>query len=443
MTDEKVPILALNAFEGGANADWPDDLRRMIGRRQQSFGAGSVLFFREPLVVDHACGQYVFTTDGRRYLDLYNNVPSVGHANPRVAEAVFRQMSTVNAHARYLYDIVETYAERLLATFPAPLSNVIFTCTGSEANDLALRLARIKTGKTGVVVTRAAYHGNTAAVTEISPSSYKIGGPPDHVAVIDAPDPAIHGASVGAGFAQAVAAAIHRLEATGHGFAAFIADSIFSSDGVVDGPAGFLAPVLAEVHGAGGLYIADEVQPGFGRTGEAFWGFARHDIVPDIVTLGKPMGNGYPIAGLVTRPELLGLLNSRFGYFNTFGGTPAAAAAGLAVLDAIAEDGLQENARRVGGYMKERLLAFAEGSNFVTSVRGAGLYLGVGIGDRSPEAAVLGERIVNGLRERGVLIGLAGAYADVLKIRPPLCLQMADVDFFLDALSATWAELSV
>jgi len=441
MTDVNVPILALNAFEGAPEAGWPEDLRRMVARRQQSFGAGSVLFFREPIVVDHAFGPYLVATDGRRYLDLYNNVPSVGHAHPRVAAAVLKQMSKVNAHARYLYDVVETYAERLLARFPAPLSNVIFTCTGSEANDLALRLARLHTGKHGIVVTRAAYHGNTSAVTEISPSSYKQGGPPPFVAIVDAPDPAVYGDDVGAGFAAAVKQAIAGLEAAGHGFAAFVADSIFSSDGVFADPAGFLAPVMAEVHAAGGLYVADEVQPGFARTGSSFWGFERHGLVPDIVTMGKPMGNGYPIGGLVTRPELLALLDSRFGYFNTFGGTPAAAAAGLAVLEVIESEGLQENARVVGAYMKERVEALAAKSNLLAGVRGAGLYLGISVGDGSAAMASLAARIVNGLRERGVLTGLAGANADVIKVRPPLCLQRRDVDTFADALASVVAEI--
>jgi 4-aminobutyrate aminotransferase-like enzyme len=443
MSDARVPILNLNAFGGEAKETLPDDLRRMIDRRRRSFGATSVLFFHEPLIVDHASGQYITTTDGRRYLDLYNNVPSVGHGHPRVAEAVCGQLRQVNAHSRYLYDIVETYAERLLALFPAPLANVIFTCTGSEANDLALRLARLHTGKRGIVVTRAAYHGNTASVTEVSPSSYKAGEPPDYVAVVEAPDPAVHGAEVGPGFARVVSEAIRRLAANGAGFAAFIADSIFSSDGVFDGPAGFLEPVMAEVHAAGGLFIADEVQSGFGRTGEAFWGFGRHGITPDVVTLGKPMGNGYPIGGVVTRPELLALLNSQYGYFNTFGGTPAAAAAGLAVLDVLADEGLQDNARRVGASMKQRVREVAERSNIITDVRGVGLYLGVEIDRGAPRLQGAGERIVNGLRARGVLIGLAGLNANVLKIRPPLCLKEVDVETFIVTLTGVLAALDL
>ncbi len=270
-----------------------------------------------------------------------------------------RQVGELNIHSRYLFDVAHDYAEKLLATFPAELSNLVLTCTGSESNDLALRLAKKASGGSGFVVTRTAYHGNTAAVTEVSPSSYKTGGPPPHVRMVPPPDPAIFGNDVAQGFADAVSGAIAAMEADGIRFAGLLVDTIFSSDGVFADPPGLLKPAIAAVHAAGGLFIADEVQPGFGRTGEGMWGFARHGVMPDVVTMGKPMGNGYPIAGVVTRPEILADFCADFGYFNTFAASPVATAAALAVLEAIEEDGLIANAASVGRHLMGRLEAAA------------------------------------------------------------------------------------
>lgn len=443
MGDPARSILSLNAFDPASLASLDDATGTMVKRRQQNFGAGSVLFYSTPIQPASARGQFIYGTDGRQYLDFYNNVASVGHCHPRVAEAVFRQMQEVNSHSRYLYDVVETYAERLLATYPEPLSKVVFTCTGSEANDLALRIARCCTGAQGIVVTRAAYHGNTAAVTEVSPSSYKKGGPPGHVKVVDAPDPRAYGPDLAGGFAAAIANAIAELKAEGHGFAALLADTIFSSDGVYSDPPGFLAPAVELARAAGGLFIADEVQPGFGRTGGGMWGFARHGVVPDIVTMGKPMGNGFPVGGVVSRPGLMERLVDQFGYFNTFGGTPAAAAAGQAVLDVIEQDGLIAHAAAVGGFLRGELELLAKTSDLITEVRGCGLYFGVSVATERRGAGAnddVASRIVNALRERGVLIGIAGGQADVLKIRPPLCVTRADATKLVEQLAAVISE---
>lgn len=441
--DQFRTILTLNAFDPHASAPLDDSLDRLVKRRLRNSGESSVLFYREPINPVSAQGQFIQGADGWRYLDFYNNVPSIGHCHPRVAEAVYRQMLAVNSHSRYLYETVETYAEELLATFPAELSKVVFTCTGSEANDLALRLARCASGGHGVVVTRAAYHGNTAAVTEVSPSSYKKGEPPAFVKVIDPPDPKLYGPDLAEGFAAAVANAISELKAEGHGFACLLADTIFSSDGVYSDPPGFLAPAVERTRAAGGLFVADEVQPGFGRTGAGMWGFARHGVVPDIVTMGKPMGNGFPIGGVVSRPGLMETLVEQFGYFNTFGGTPAAAAAGQAVLDVIREDGLIANAEAVGRFLRSELIALAKGSEFLEDVRGSGLYIGVSVASRRKGASANDDgasRIVNGLRERGILIGIAGERADVLKIRPPLCVTRADATTLVEQLAAVISE---
>ena len=433
MTEPARQILSLNAFGNETAGVLPVEVSRLVDRRRKSFGAGSILFYDEPLHFVRGEGAYLYASDGRAYLDFYNNVPTVGHCHPKVVEAVRRQVGELNIHSRYLFDIAHDYAEKLLATFPAGLSNLVLTCTGSEANDLALRIAKKATGGTGFVVTEAAYHGNTAAVTEVSPSSYKQGGPPAHVRMVPAPDSARFGDDVAQGFSKAVAGAIAGLEADGFRFAGLLIDTIFSSDGVFADPPGFLAPAIEVVRKAGGLLIADEVQPGFGRTGDGLWGFDRHGVVPDIVTLGKPMGNGYPVGGVITRPALLEAIATEFGYFNTFAASPVATAAAMAVFEAIEEDGLIENARIVGRHLTERLTQL-QGKSRISAIRGAGLYLGIELGHGETPQPDLAAHVVNGLRQIGILIGTAGRYGNVLKIRPPLCVTVAHADRLADAI---------
>lgn len=432
MTGAARQILSLNAFDDDSGG-LPPGLAALVERRKRSFGAGSVLFYEEPLHVVRAEGAYLHASDGRAYLDFYNNVPTVGHCHPKVVEAVRKQIGEFNTHSRYLFYVAHDYAETLLATFPPGLANLVLTCTGSESNDLALRIARKASGGTGFVVTEAAYHGNTAAVTEVSPSSYKNGRPPPHVRVVPAPDPAVFGDDPAQGFAEAVAHAVAGLEADGFGFAGLLVDTIFSSDGVYADPAGFLRPAVEAARRAGGLFMADEVQPGFGRTGGSLWGFSRHGVVPDIVTLGKPMGNGYPIGGVVTRPELLAAFAADFGYFNTFAASPVATAAAMAVLEAIEEDGLVGNAALVGGHLAARLRRL-QSTGRISAVRGAGLYLGVELRDDQGPLPDLAGGIVDGLRRRGILIGTAGRLGNVLKIRPPLCVTIEHADRLADGI---------
>jgi 4-aminobutyrate aminotransferase-like enzyme len=436
----ELEILALNAFDSGAAARLSHATRKAVGRRLGAFGTGSVLFYDEPIEMVSGEGVFMLAADGRRYLDVYNNVPSVGHCHPRVVEAIARQAATLNIHTRYLNAVVDAYAERLLGTFPADIANLVLTCTGSEANDLALRIAEAATGGRGVVVTQAAYHGNTAAVTEVSPSSRPGRSPPAHVRTVPAPDSYRHASKdAGARLAADVAAAIDDLSRSGVRFSALLVDTIFSSDGVHPDPKGLLAPAVEAVHRAGGLLVADEVQPGFGRTGETLWGFARHGIVPDIVTMGKPMGNGFPMGGVALRPELLAAFTAREKYFNTFGGNPVAAAAGLAVLDVIRDEGLVENARDVGDYMMKALRGLARHHPAIGDVRGAGLYVGVEfVADRKSRepAPEIAGAVINGMRERGVLIGAAGPFGNVLKIRPPLSFSRANADMAVEACDA-------
>ncbi|MEM8570737.1 MAG: aspartate aminotransferase family protein [Pseudomonadota bacterium] len=433
-------ILDMNAFDTGVDDTPSDDL---LARRLTNFGKASVLFYSRPIEMVRGRGCWMEAADGTQYLDFYNNVPSVGHCHPRVVEAVCAQLGALNINSRYLHRTTETYLERFKETLPPGDWNVVLGCTGSEANDLALRAATRWTGASGIVVTETAYHGNTSAVIEVSPASLKRGTLLSHVCTVPAPGPRAYGADVRGGFASAVLNAIKTLQDRGHGVAAIIADSIFSSDGVFSDPAGFLSSAVDAVRAAGGLFIADEVQPGFGRTG-VMWGFNRHDLVPDIVTTGKPMGNGYPVSGMATRPEVLARFCEDVGYFNTFGGTPVSAAAGLAVLDVIREEGLADNARRMGGHLLSDLRAIAASYPRVGEIRGAGLFLGIDLvsaEDGEPDPA-LAKSMINGLRDRRVLIGAAGRYGNTLKVRPPLCLTRAEADFFLDAFAATLSHLN-
>lgn len=434
--------LSLNAFQGATRSKLDANTKALLARREKNFGAASVLFYREPLQVVRAEGAWMYTADGRRYLDAYNNVPSIGHSHPRVAEAIAAQSALVNTSTRYLNPIIETYAERLKATLPKSLSNVALTCSGSEANDLAMRIARYATGGEGFIVTESAYHGNTTAVTEISPSALKPGKLARHVRAVPAPGRAAYGADVAGGFAKAVQGAIKSLAKNGIRTAALICDSIFSSDGVFADPKGIMAPAVKVVREAGALFIADEVQPGFGRTGDHLWGFGRHKLTPDIVTMGKPMGNGYPIAGLATRPALLSAYCEEVGYFNTFGGNPVAAAAGLAVLDVIRDEGVQANSKAKGAELRGRIAALANRYPRICEVRGAGLFIGVEFsqdGDLAKPDQESATRVINAMRDRGVLIGAAGRFGNILKIRPPLCITAEQVDLFMDALEDSLA----
>ncbi|WP_288348596.1 aspartate aminotransferase family protein [uncultured Thalassospira sp.] len=431
------PILDMNAFDnhGPQKKDSPQS--DLLERRLRNVGAASVLFYRDPIEMVSASGCWMTAADGTNYLDFYNNVPSVGHCHPKVVSAMANQAARLNINSRYLHQTVETYLDRLKATFPDHLENIVLTCSGSEANDLAIRIAQRAAKARGIIVTESAYHGNTAAVTDISPSAIKRGGLPDHVIAIAPPGKHAYGDNIAAGFADAVHSAAITLKERGHGVAALIVDSIFSSDGVFSNPKGFLRLAVAVIHRAGGVFIADEVQPGFARTGDAFWGFARHDVAPDIVSMGKPMGNGFPMAGIAVRPEMLAAFCEDVGYFNTFAASPVAAATGLAVLDVIRDENLQNNAAVCGAYLREGLQHLAELDGRISDIRGAGLFLGVDLsedGDPTRPSGQLVGDVINAMRRHRVLIGAAGKYGQTLKIRPPLCLKRSEVDFFIEAL---------
>jgi 4-aminobutyrate aminotransferase-like enzyme len=410
----------------------------LVRRRESALGSAYRLFYRHPLELVRGEGARVWDREGVEYLDVYNNVPSVGHAHPRVVAAIAEQAGRLNTHTRYLDEATIAYAEDLLGTFPDHLGNVMFTCTGSEANDLALRIAKAATGNEGVIVTRNAYHGVTTEIAAISPS---LGGPESlapWVRTIDAPAP---GVDLGA----AVLAAIASLTEHGIRPAALIIDTIFASDGVFPDAAGLPAAVSA-IHAAGGIFLADEVQPGFGRLGRSdahgsLWGFARHELEPDIVTLGKPMGNGHPISGVVARRELVDTFAALGRYFNTFGGNPVSIAAAQATLDVVREEELPQHAARVGGVLLAALRELDHPR--IGAVRGAGLFLGVDLVDadgRPDEALALD--VVNALRTRGILLAASGPDNHTLKIRPPLVFEDADATRLVTELAAAVKEHS-
>jgi len=371
---------------------------------------------------------------GKAYLDCYNNVASLGHCHPHVVQATARQAAIYASHTRYLNEVVLDCAEKLLSHFPPELSQVMFTCTGSEANDLALRIAFAQTGGTGVIVTQNAYHGVTHTVSGLSPSLGAGVALGQHVRTIPAPDPAQMTGDLGQAFAASVQAAIDDLHRHGIQPAVLIVDTVFSSDGVFADPAGFLQPAAQTIRNAGGLFIADEVQPGFGRTGGHWWGFERHGLIPDMVSLGKPMGNGYPVAALVLRPEVLAEFGAKGRYFNTFGGNAVACATAIAVMEVIEDEGLLQNAATVGQHMADGLRALAKTHESLGPLRATGLFLGQDITRNGAPDGAEAARVVNALRDAGVLISATGPKGHTLKIRPPLILQKAEADLFLTKL---------
>jgi len=423
-------------------ADEALSTRDMIARRSRLLGPAYRLFYDQPVQFVRGEGVWLYDTAGHRYLDAYNNVASVGHCHPHVVQAIARQAAVLNTHTRYLHETVLDFAEKLLATFPHQIGHVMFTCTGSEANDLALRVARTCTGGTGFIVTANAYHGVTSALAELSPA---LGLPlPEgsHVRLVPAPGSA---SNADENFAGHVSDALADMKKSGIRPAALLVDTIFSSDGVFADPPGFLRPAVEAVRAEGALFIADEVQPGFGRCSGGMWGFARHGLVPDLVTMGKPMGNGHPVAGMAARPELLAEFGRRSRYFNTFGGNPVSAAAGIAVLDVIEAEGLIQNAQRTGDYLTRLLMELQARHTLIAEVRGAGLFVGVELrhgGPTGAPAAAKAARIVNLLRERHVLISSAGPHANVLKIRPPLVFGAKHAEMLVETLDQALADVN-
>ena len=391
----------------------------------------------------------VWDADGREYLDCYNNVPHVGHCHPKVVEAISLQAATLNTHTRYLHENILDYVDRLTATFDESLSSAIMTCTGSEANDIALRIAQSVTGKSGVIATNHTYHGNTMAVAQLSCTNSPPGGHWPNIRHVPAPD-SYRDARTSSGeldatsFTSSVEQAIESLESGGHGISALIICPYFANEGFPDLPPGWLDDAVAAVRRAGGIVIADEVQPGFGRTGTHFWGHQYAGFVPEIVTLGKPMANGHPVGGVVTQHSYLEAFRRDFRYFNTFGGNPVSAAAALATLNVLEEEDLMENARVVGDYARDGLDRLAQRYDCIGDVRGRGLMFGAELvtskNSKAP-ATKLAKQVANGMRQRGVILNFLGIHYNTLKIRPPLPFSIVNADYMLEMLDATLADV--
>ncbi len=413
----------------------------LLARRRRLLGAGAPLFYDEPLHIVRGEGVWLYDDIGRRYLDCYNNVPHVGHCHPHVVEAIAKQTATLNVHTRYLHENILDYAERLLATLDDSLGQVIFVCTGSEANDQALRIARMASGGKGIVCTNLTYHGNTTAVDEISPLFH--GGRSDSPNVRTVPFPCsyrpldgLQGEALAAAYANKVREAIADLKTSGAGFAGMIVCAIFANEGLPRVPPGFMQQAVDLVHEAGGVFIADEVQSGFGRCGR-MWGHELAGVVPDIVTMGKPMGNGYPLAAVAAREDLVERFRGEVMYFNTFGGNPVACAAGNAVLDVMERENLIEHAAHMGRYVRTRLAGLADRHELIGDIRGEGLWIGVElVRDRNTKEPATDEatRIVNRMKDRGILMNRIGEFDNVLKMRPPLPFAEPEADFLTETL---------
>lgn len=415
--------------------------RDRVARRARLLGPSYRLFYRNPVEFSRGEGVILYDPDGKDYLDAYNNVVGVGHCHPRVIDAVSAQMRVLCTHTRYIQEGILRYAEDILPTFGGRIEHIMFTCTGSEANDLAMRIARHKTGRQGIIITSEAYHGNSWLTAGFSPSLGPRSPLGTWVRRVPAPDSyRMNPDEMGAWMARQVKAQIEDLERHGEGLAAFIADSLFSSDGIYAHPTTLLAPVAEVVRAAGGLFVADEVQSGFARSGDYLWGYQRHGFEPDIVTMGKPMGNGYPVAGVAVSGDAIREFGNDMRYFNTFGGNSVAIAAAQATLDVIRDEKLLENANRIGAVIQDGIRDIATRYECIGDVRGAGLYIGVELvkdrASKEPDAATA-LAIVNGLRERRVMISGTGFHSNILKIRPPLVFGAPHADRLLTELEAT------
>jgi 4-aminobutyrate aminotransferase-like enzyme len=410
-----------------------------LAARHAVLGGNLSVAYHDPVKIVRGWRQYLFDDEGRRFIDAYNNVPHVGHCHPRVVEAGATQMRVLNTNTRYLHDLVAAYAERLAATLPAPLEVCYFLNSATEANELALRLGRSHTGARDMIVLDGAYHGNSTSLIDLSP--YKHAGPggagaPDWVHTVPVAD-VYRGLYrradpvAGAKYAKHVSDAISTLEGNGRRLSGFIAESCPSVGGQLLFPPGYLADVYRYVRTAGGICIADEVQTGLGRMGTHFWGFEAQDVVPDIVVMGKPLGNGHPIGAVVTTRAIADSFDNGMEFFSTFGGNTVSCAIGLAVLDVLRDEQLQHHALRIGERLLDRLRPLMTRHSLVGDVRGSGLFLGVELvrnRDTLEPAGAEASFVVNRMREHGVLAGTDGPHHNVVKIRPPMPIEEGDAD---------------
>ena len=421
----------------------------LMDRRNRLLGMGAPIFYEKPVNIVRGKGVWLYDDEGRRYLDMYNNVPCVGHCHPHVVEAMHSQAQTLNVHSRYLNEGVLDYAERLANLHADPLTSIIFSCTGTEANEVALGIARAATGGRGFICSDAAYHGNSAEVgkfTRVGQQAEEERA--DEIRAFPFPQryrPLRDGVSDGELtklYLSEVESAIDSLRASGIPLAGMLVCSILANEGLPTIPEGFMPRAAELVRAAGGLVIADEVQAGFCRTGR-WWGYEATEFAPDIVTMGKPMGNGLPVAGAAASSELVDNFRRHKRYFNTFAASPLQAAAGMAVIDVIEEEGLAANVDQVGAYLRSELLRFQDSCEQLAEVRGHGLFIAMEwVQDRTSRTPDSdgATAVVNSLRDRGILIGSAGHMGNILKIRPPLVFQREHADLFLTAFEESIQE---
>lgn len=416
----------------------------LIARRSRTIGSHSPLFYDEPLQFVSAKGVWFTEADGTRYLDGYNNVPHVGHANDRVVTALSSQAATLNVHTRYLNARVFDYSERLLDTFEPQLNRVFYGNSGSEANELALRIARQRTGAKGVIVSDYSYHGTTITLAGLT-TGLRTREPLDaHVRTLRIPDLDTDPRPEAEVLAETLGkldAAIAELQEAGFGVSACLLDPLFSTEGMPRVPAGLTAGIAARIRAAGGLVIADEVQSGFGRTGSHMWGYQYAGLDPDLVTMGKPMGNGHPMSAVVTSEAILEEFGSHNEFFNTFAGNPVSAAVGEAVLLEMAEEELMQRATTTGAAALAHFQEIAERFDFVRAAKGSGLFLGLDFAVDGVPAPGLAKQVVEAMKARHVLISRIGRNESVLKVRPPLAFGSEELPILLDALDSSLSEV--
>ena len=432
--------------------DLDQDVSTLITKRKQLLGPSLSLSYRNKLNIVRGDGAYLYDQSGRQYLDCVNNICHVGHCHPHVVEALEKQARLLNTNTRYLHKTILDYSQRIIDRLSSSLSVVYFVNSGTEANELALRIARTATAVKDTIVLDWGYHGNSAATVEISPYKFKRKGgfeKPDFVEIAEFPNPftgrfKTMSKDTGLAYAQSVSECVESVRRrTGHGPAAFIAESISGVGGQVVYPDGYLAAAYKAVRAEGGLCIADEVQCGLGRVGSHFWAFELQDVVPDIVVLGKPIGNGHPMAGVVTTPELAQKFANGMEYFNSFGGNPVSMAVGMAVLDVIEDEGLMQNSKQVGDYLLIKFNKLKEKYNKIGDVRGHGFFLGIELVEdikTLKPATQLASNIVNDLRENAVLLSTDGPYDNVLKFKPPMVFSKDDADFLVERLDASLSK---
>lgn len=419
------------------------DLHEMIARRARLLGGNTQLFYDEPVHIVRGEGVWLTDAAGRRYLDAYNNVAHVGHCHPRVVDALCRQARLLNTHTRYLHEAILDYGEQLTATFHGELKAVVMTCTGSEANDVALRIAEAGSGNRGFIATDATYHGNTTAVSQLSAKIPPVGGYRQNIRLVRTPDLYRAPAEARAIFTEDVRTAVTSLKQAGNGVAALILCPLLANEGQPSLETGFFDEAIRAIRDAGGYVIADEVQAGFGRSGSHFWGHQCKGFAPDIVTLGKPMGNGHPVGGVVTTEPLLSTFRKQYRYFNTFGGNPVSCVVAKTVLDVLSEEDLVANARDVGSFLCRELSRLSQRHEAIGDVRGCGLFVVAEVvRDRNTKTPdpIRAARLVNAMRERGVLIGKTGAHDNALKIRPPMTFSRENAAQLVTALDAALGD---